>query len=113
TAPRLKSCVPLGVALPTDEFQNETPVNKIHREGHEFHSCRFKLSRHAASNPCGLLLKPGRLISPPGTYFVAFSARLFVVESYVRLFLKTLYGYRRYGRYELNAFILMPEHVHL
>jgi REP element-mobilizing transposase RayT len=39
--------------------------------------------------------------------------RLFVVESYVRLFLKTLYGYRRDGRYQLHAFVLMPEHVHL
>jgi putative transposase len=39
--------------------------------------------------------------------------RLFVVESYVRLFLKTLYRYRRDGRYELHAFVLMPEHVHL
>jgi len=40
-------------------------------------------------------LKPRRLISPPGTYFVTFSTwqrrRLFVVESNVRLFLKTLY----------------------
>ena len=39
--------------------------------------------------------------------------RLFVVESHVRLFLKTLYGYRRYGRYQLHAFVLMPEHIHL
>jgi putative transposase len=62
-------------------------------------------------------LKPGRLISPPGTYFVTFSMwqrrRLFVIESYVRVFLKTLYRYRREGRYELHAFVLMPEHVHL
>jgi putative transposase len=62
-------------------------------------------------------LKPGRLISPPGTYFVTFPTwqrrRLFVVESYVRLFLKTLYGYRRAGRYQLHAFVVMPEHVHL
>jgi len=62
-------------------------------------------------------LKPGRLISPPGTYFVTFSTRqrrpLFVVESYVRLFLQTLYRYRREGRYELLAFVVMPEHVHL
>jgi putative transposase len=57
------------------------------------------------------------LISPPGTYFVTFSTwqrrRLFVVESHVRLFLKTLYGYRRDGRYQLHAFVLMPEHIHL
>jgi putative transposase len=39
--------------------------------------------------------------------------RLFVVESYARLFLKTLYGYRRRGRFELHAFVVMPEHVHL
>jgi putative transposase len=41
------------------------------------------------------------------------SRRLFVVELYARLFLKTLYGYRRQGRFELHAFVLMPEHVHL
>lgn len=62
-------------------------------------------------------MKPGRLISPPGTYFVNFSTwqrrRLFVVESYARLFLKTLYGYRREGKFELHAFVTMPEHVHL
>ena len=62
-------------------------------------------------------MKPGRLISPPGTYFVTFSTwdrrRLFVIESYVRIFLKTLYRHRREGRYELHAFVVMPEHVHL
>jgi putative transposase len=39
--------------------------------------------------------------------------RLFVVESYARLFLKTLYGYRREGKFALHAFVVMPEHVHL
>jgi putative transposase len=62
-------------------------------------------------------LKPTRALHPHGTYFVTFSTwerrRLFVVESYVRLFLKTLYGYRKQGRFELHAFVLMPEHVHL
>lgn len=62
-------------------------------------------------------MKPTRLISPPGTYFINFSTfqrrRLFVVESYARLFLKTLYGYRREGRFRLHAFVLMPDHVHL
>ena len=62
-------------------------------------------------------MKPTRLISPPGTYFVTFSTfqrrRIFVVESYARLFLKTLYGYRRQGKFELHAFVLMPDHVHL
>ena len=62
-------------------------------------------------------MKPGRLISPPGTYFVSFSTwqrrRLFVVESYTRLFLKIVYGYRREGKFSLHAFVVMPEHVHL
>jgi putative transposase len=62
-------------------------------------------------------VKPGRLFSPPGTYFATFSTRrrrkLFVVENYARMFLKTLYRYRREGRYELHAFVVMPEHVHL
>ena len=35
------------------------------------------------------------------------------MEPYARLFLKTIYGYRRQGRFELHAFVLMPEHVHL
>ena len=62
-------------------------------------------------------MKPTRLISPPRTYFVTFSTwqrnRLFVVESYARLFLMTIYGYRRTGKFQLHAFVLMPEHVHL
>jgi len=62
-------------------------------------------------------LKPTRLISPPGTYFVTSATwqrrRLFVVENMARLFLKTLYGYRRQGRYALHAFVLMPDHFHL
>jgi len=62
-------------------------------------------------------LKPGRIISPPGTYFLTFSTwhhrQLFVVETYARLFLKTIYRYRREGRYLLHAFVLMPDHIHL
>jgi putative transposase len=62
-------------------------------------------------------LKPIREFSPRGTYFVTFSTwqrrELFVVEAYVRLFLKTLYAYKREGRLKLHAFVLMPEHVHL
>jgi putative transposase len=62
-------------------------------------------------------LKPRRLMSPSGTYFVTFitwqRTRYFVVEPYVRLFLKTLYGYRMQGKFQLHAFVLMPEHVHL
>ena len=62
-------------------------------------------------------MKPTRAMSPHGTYFVTFPTwqrrRLFVVESYARLFLKTLYGYKRQGRFQLHAFVVMPEHVHL
>jgi putative transposase len=39
--------------------------------------------------------------------------RLFVVEPYVRLFLKTLYTYQRQGAFQLHAFVVMPEHIHL
>jgi putative transposase len=56
-------------------------------------------------------------MSPPGTYFVTFSTfqrtRLFIVESYARLFLKTLYEYRRRARLRLHAFVLMPDYVHM
>jgi putative transposase len=56
-------------------------------------------------------------MSPPGTYFVSFTTwqrqTLFVVEAHARLFLKTLYGYKRQGRFQLHAFVVMPEHVHL
>jgi putative transposase len=38
---------------------------------------------------------------------------LFQVENYARLLLKTLFHYRREGRYLLHAFTLMPDHVHL
>ena len=62
-------------------------------------------------------MKPTRLISPPGTYFVSSATwqrtRLLVVENLARLFLRTLYGYRRQGRYDLHAFVIMPEHFHL
>lgn len=38
---------------------------------------------------------------------------MFTVEAHARLFLKTLYRYRREGRFALHAFVLMPDHVHL
>ena len=62
-------------------------------------------------------MKPTRRMSPPGTYFVTFITwqrrRLFVVEPYVRLFLKIMYSYRRQGKFQLHAFVVMPEHMHL
>ncbi|MGO9367752.1 MAG: REP-associated tyrosine transposase [Terriglobales bacterium] len=62
-------------------------------------------------------MRPSRLFSPPGTYFLTFCTwhhrRLFVVENYARLLLKTLHHYRREGRYALHDLVLMPDHVHL
>ena len=62
-------------------------------------------------------MRPTRSFSPPGTYFVTFNTwqrrRHFVIEAYARLFLKTLYSYKKQGHYQLHAFVLMPEHVHL
>jgi putative transposase len=56
-------------------------------------------------------------MSPAGTYFLTFATfqrtRLFVVENYAKLFLKTLYSYNRQGAFCLHAFVVMPEHVHL
>jgi putative transposase len=63
------------------------------------------------------LMKPTRLMSPPGTYFVTSTTwqrrSLFVAEPMARLFLQTLYGYRRQSKFQLHAFVLMPEHFHL
>jgi putative transposase len=62
-------------------------------------------------------VKPARTMAPPGTYFVTFSTwertRLFFVKAYAKIFLQTLYGYRRQGSFQLHAFVLMPEHIHL
>jgi putative transposase len=56
-------------------------------------------------------------MSPPGTYFVTSVSwgrrSLFVAEPMARLFLQTLYGYRRQSKFRLHAFVLMPEHFHL
>jgi len=105
-------------ALPNLYFPKTKNLHKKNnREGHEFHSCRFRLKENCGFQPLRELLKPGRPISPPGTYFVTFSTwqrrQLFVVENYARLFLKTLYHCRRESRYALHAFVLMPDHVHL
>ena len=35
------------------------------------------------------------------------------MEAYAKVFLQTLYGYRRQGSFQLHAFVLMPEHIHL
>ena len=62
-------------------------------------------------------MKPVRLISPPGTYFVTSRTwqrrSLFTVEPMARLFLQTLYSYRRQGNFQLHAFVFMPDHFHL
>jgi hypothetical protein len=97
--------------------KRKNPCKKNNREGHEFDSCRFSLKENCGFQPLRLLLWPSRLFSPPGTYFLTFCTwhhrRLFVVDIYARLFLKTLYHYRREGRYTLRAFVLMPDHIHL
>jgi putative transposase len=62
-------------------------------------------------------MKPGRLISPPGTYFVTSSTwqrrALFQSEKLPRLCLMVLYHYRRQSQFLLHAFVLMPDHFHL
>ena len=50
------------------------------------------------------------------TYFVtavtANRRRLFQVEANADLLLKTLADYRDQGRYQLHAFVIMPDHLH-
>ena len=62
-------------------------------------------------------VKPTRSISPPGTYFVSTSTvgkrYIFQGMEIARVFLKTLYHYRREGAYLLHEFVLMPDHFHL
>ena len=62
-------------------------------------------------------MKPTRRISPPGTYFVTSCTwqrrSLFQSERIARLFLQTLNKYRRGGKFQLHAFVLMPDHFHL
>jgi putative transposase len=51
------------------------------------------------------------------TYFVttvtANRRRLFQVESAAQLMLEVLQSYRRQHRFELHAFVIMPDHLHL
>ena len=53
----------------------------------------------------------------PGTYFVTSrtfnSRRVFQVERNAELFLDTLQHYERERNYELHAFVVMPDHIHL
>ena len=57
------------------------------------------------------------VISPPGTYFATSTTwqrrSVFAAEPMARLFLQTLYSYRRQGNFQLHAFALMPEYFHL
>jgi putative transposase len=51
------------------------------------------------------------------TYFVTSNTQrrisIFQVELWARVFLKTLYHYKREGKYLLHCFVLMPDHFHL
>jgi putative transposase len=52
-----------------------------------------------------------------GTFFITTITynrrRLFQVPANAELFLETLQHYRTQGAYELHAFVVMPDHVHL
>ena len=65
------------------------------------------------------MAKPARLpsVRPEQTYFITSSTwqkrSLFQSEPLARLFLETLFDYRKQGKYLLHAFVLMPNHFHL
>jgi REP element-mobilizing transposase RayT len=100
----------------TTQSQIRSHPHYFRWEGHDFQSCRYKLTstRLPAAEVCREAYAHD---APPGTYFVTFSTwertRLFVVEVYAKVFLQTLYGHRRQGSFQLHAFVLMPEHIHL
>ena len=56
-------------------------------------------------------------ISTPGNYFITTATwnqrRLFQVPAAGALLLETLQHYRSQGYYQLHAFVVMPEHLHL
>ena len=72
------------------------------REGHDFSRAALGYNQ-CGFEPLKCAVKRIRLMSPPGTYFVTFTTwqrrGIFFVEPYVRLFLDTLYGYRRRERF--------------
>jgi putative transposase len=53
----------------------------------------------------------------PGTFFVTSrtynSRRIFQVPRNAELFLETLHHYAREDKYELDSFVVMPDHIHL
>src|SRR5690348_16986420 len=60
---------------------------------------------------------PKRHAKIPGTYFVTSrtweSRALFKIDPPCELFVKSLLHYRDEGRYQLHAFVLMPDHFHI
>jgi putative transposase len=47
------------------------------------------------------------------TFVTAGRRRLFHVEATAKLFIETVLDYRAKGKFELYAFVVMPDHVHL
>ena len=62
--------------------------------------------------------KPERLPSAANdqTYFLTTGTdgreRLFIYAAFANLFIDTLYRYRKEKKYQIHAFVLMPEHFH-
>jgi REP-associated tyrosine transposase len=60
---------------------------------------------------------PTRHINAPGTYFVTSrtweSQALLFNERNVQALIETLMDYKAAGKYELHAFVVMPEHIHV
>jgi len=58
-----------------------------------------------------------RRTTPQGTFFVTTVCynrrRLFQVPATAELFLEILQHHRALGHYQLHAFVLMPDHIHL
>jgi hypothetical protein len=88
---------------------------KIIREGPEFHSCRIKLIRIAAFSRRGALLKPWTAHLPARNLLrdlLDLAAPQAVRRRVPRAIVSQDFV-RRAGQFQLHAFVVMPEHVHL
>jgi putative transposase len=77
-----------------------------------------KAAKISRPQPLRLVMAvPTRLIHAPGTYFVTSrtweSQALFINERNAQAFIETLLDYRAAEKYQLHAFVVMPEHIHL
>jgi len=83
------------------------------------------VERSSLENDSALAGEDDNMAKPPkdhtssgsSTYFVTASTwghrSLFQTERMANLFLETIFGYQKSGKYSLHEFVLMPDHFHM